>query len=168
MKSTCTSSDYGENMCKVRKKISIKLDELCSRGNHCLYIEGEKWLFTMWKKVKKNSLTITSKPHAHPHTMKKTHAKFHDNRYKTLRRVVLTRDTKGWKMTEFQCGKEDKKCSNYSRLSLSRIPRDSLKYFEISVPQHIRVERVRKTINWTITFNKWMCNLTPEVRNIYI
>ena len=35
----------------------------------------------------------------------------------------------------------------YSRLSLSRIPRDSLKYFEISVPRHIRVERVRKTIN---------------------
>ena len=35
----------------------------------------------------------------------------------------------------------------YSRLSLSRIPRDSLKYFEISVPRHIMVERVRKTIN---------------------
>ena len=27
---------------------------------------------------------------------------------------------------------------NYSRLSLSRIPRDSLKYFEIFVPRHIR------------------------------
>ena len=39
---------------------------------------------------------------------------------------------------------EEKK---YSRLSLSRIPRDSLKYFEISVPRHIRVERVQKTIN---------------------
>ena len=27
------------------KKISIKLyEELCSRGTHCLYIEGEKWL----------------------------------------------------------------------------------------------------------------------------
>ena len=38
------------------------------------------------------------------------------------------------------------KC-NYSRLSLSRIPRDSRKHFEISVPRHIRVERVRKTIN---------------------
>ena len=56
----------------------------------------------------------------------------------------------------------------YSRLSLSRIPRDSLKYFEISVPRHIRVERVRKTINWTTTFNKWMRNLTPEVKKIYI
>ena len=56
----------------------------------------------------------------------------------------------------------------YSRISLSRIPRDSLKHFEISVPRHIRVERVRKTINWTTTFNKWICNLTPEVRNIYI
>ena len=32
----------------------------------------------------------------------------------------------------------------YSRLSLSRIPRDSLKYFEISVPRHIRFEEWRK------------------------
>ena len=37
----------------------------------------------------------------------------------------------------------------YSWLPLSRIPRDSLKHFEISVLRHIRVERVRKTINWT-------------------
>ena len=58
--------------------------------------------------------------------------------------------------------------SKYSRLSLSRIPRDSLKHFEISVPRHIRVERVRKKINWTTTFNKWICNLTPKVRYIYI
>ena len=50
--------------------------------------------FTMWKKVKKkNNLTITSKPHAHPHTMKKMHAKFHNNLYKTVRGVVLTRGT---------------------------------------------------------------------------
>ena len=41
---TCTSSDYGENMSKVLKN-GIKLyEELCSRGTHCLYIEGEKWL----------------------------------------------------------------------------------------------------------------------------
>ena len=33
---------------------------------------------------------------------------------------------------------------NYSRLSLSRIPRDSLKYFEISVPGHIRFAELRK------------------------
>ena len=32
----------------------------------------------------------------------------------------------------------------YSRLSLSRIPRDSLKYFEISVVQHIRFAELRK------------------------
>ena len=55
----------------------------------------------------------------------------------------------------------------YSRLSLCRIPRYSLKHFKISVPRHIRVERVRKTINRTTTFNKWICNLTPEGRNIY-
>ena len=33
--------------------------------------------------------------------------------------------------------------SEYSRLSLSRIPRDSLKYFEISVPRHIRFAELR-------------------------
>ena len=45
------------------------------------------------EKVKKNNLTITSKSHAHPHTMKKTHAMFHNNRYKTVRGVALTRGT---------------------------------------------------------------------------
>ena len=33
---------------------------------------------------------------------------------------------------------------NYSRLSLSRIPKDSLKYFEISVLRHIRFAELRK------------------------
>ena len=32
----------------------------------------------------------------------------------------------------------------YSRLSLSRIPRDSMKCFEISVPRHIRFAELRK------------------------
>ena len=35
--------------------------------------------------------------------------------------------------------------SYYSRFSLSRIPRDSLKYFEISVLRHIRFAELRKT-----------------------
>ena len=52
----------------------------------------------------------------------------------------------------------------YSRLSLSRSPRDSLNYFEISVARHIRYAALRKTINRTTTFNKWICNLTPEVK----
>ena len=39
----------------------------------------------------KNVLTILPKPHAHPHTMKKTHAKFQNNQYKTVRGVALTR-----------------------------------------------------------------------------
>ena len=34
--------------------------------------------------------------------------------------------------------------SKYSRLSLSRTPRDSLKYFEISVVRHIRFAELRK------------------------
>ena len=34
------------------------------------------------EKSEKLDLTIISKPHAHPHTMKKMHAKFHNNRYR--------------------------------------------------------------------------------------
>ena len=45
------------------------------------------------EKVTKKDLTIISKPHAHPCTMKKTHAKFQNNQYKTVRGVALTRCT---------------------------------------------------------------------------
>ena len=45
------------------------------------------------------------------------------------------------------CIKSAMHSSNYSRLSLSRSPRGSMKHFEVSVLRHIRVERVRKTIN---------------------
>ena len=94
-------------------------EELCSRGTHCIYIEGEKWL--MWKKVKKNNLTITSKPCAYLQNMKKTHAKFHNNRYKTVKEAALTRGTnclyiKPEQWLSSQCGKSDKKWSNnYSK-----------------------------------------------------
>ena len=51
----------------------------------------------------------------------------------------------------------------YSRLSLSQIPRDSLKLFEISVPRNIRVAEVRKTWNQTTSFNNeyviWLLKL---------
>ena len=45
------------------------------------------------EKVTKNVLTIIPKPYAHPHTMKKTYAKFQNDRYKTVRGVVPTRGT---------------------------------------------------------------------------
>ena len=96
------------------KKINIKLYELCSRGTHCLYIEGEKWLSSQCgKSEKKNNRTITAKPHVHRHTMKKTHAKFHNNRYKTVRGVALTRGTnclyiKGEHWLSWQSWKSDK------------------------------------------------------------
>ena len=48
----------------------------------------------------------------------------------------------------------------------SRSPRDSLEYFEISVPRHIRLAELSKTINRTTTFNKWICNLTPKLGDI--
>ena len=43
------------------------------------------------EKLTKNVLTIIPKPQAHPHTMKKTQAKFQNNQYKTVRGGALTR-----------------------------------------------------------------------------
>ena len=60
------------------KKIGIKLyEELRSQGTHCLYIEIDK--VHKVEKVIKNNPTIISKPHAYPHTMKKTSAKFQND-----------------------------------------------------------------------------------------
>ena len=61
--------------------------------------------------------TIMCNPHAHPHTMRKTHAKFQNNWYKTVRGVALTRDTlclynQGDKWLSSQCRKSDKNWSN--------------------------------------------------------
>ena len=50
--------------------------------------------------------------------------------------------------------------------TLSQIPRDSLKYFEISVLRHIRFADFRKKINRTTAFNKCICNWTLEVRDM--
>ena len=47
------------------------------------------------------------------------------------------------------------KCK-YIRLSLSRIPRDSLKHFEISVPRHIRFSELRKLFE------------QPHLTNLYV
>ena len=69
------------------KKIGIKLYEELSIHVHW----GRKMTkFTNWKKWQKN-LTIISKPHAHPHTMRKTPSKFQKDWYKTVREVALTR-----------------------------------------------------------------------------
>ena len=43
---------------------------------------------------------------------------------------------------------------NYSRLWLSRNPKNSMKHFEISVLRHTRFAELRKTINPTTTFNR--------------
>ena len=58
-----------------------------------------------------------SNPHAHPYTMRKTHAKFENNWYKTVRGVALTRDTlclynQGEKWLSSQCRKSDKNWPN--------------------------------------------------------
>ena len=54
----------------------------------------------------------------------------------------------------------------YSRISLSRNPRDSMKYFEISVRRHIRFAELRKTNNPTTTFNRMNLSFDSQVRDI--
>ena len=49
--------------------------------------------FSNVEKVTKYLLIIIPKPRAHPHTMKKIYAKFQNDRYKTVRGIVLTRGT---------------------------------------------------------------------------
>ena len=53
-----------------------------------------------------------------------------------------------------------------SRLSLSQSPRDSLKYIEVSVPQHIRFAEFRKNKSNNHISQISICNLTHEVRDI--
>ena len=54
----------------------------------------------------------------------------------------------------------------YNRLSLSRSPRDSLKYFDIHTSIY-QISRTEEKINRTTTFHKRICNLIREVRDIY-
>ena len=84
---------------------------------HLKYIQGEKWLSSQCWKSDKIDPTTMSNPHAHPHTMRKTHAKFENNWYKTVRGVALTRDThglyyQGEKWLSWQCQKSNKNWSN--------------------------------------------------------
>ena len=63
------------------------------RDTHCLCNQGKNDQVHNVEKVTKFDPTIMSNPYAHPHTMRKTHAKFENNWYKTVRGVALTRDT---------------------------------------------------------------------------
>ena len=65
------------------------------------------------------------------------------------------------------CNFQDLRWNIYSRLSLFRNRRDPQKHFEISVLRHIRFVVLRKKIFEQPKFYKWLCNLTPLIRNIY-
>ena len=65
-----THVKFQNNRYKTVKEVAL------TRGNHCLYIGGEKLL---------------AKPHAHPHTMRKIHATFQKDRYTTVRGIALSR-----------------------------------------------------------------------------
>ena len=80
-----THAKFHNNRYKTVRGVAL------TRGTNCLYIKGEKYNLHNVDKVTKSNLTIISKPHAHPHTMKKTDAKFQNDRYKTVRGVALTR-----------------------------------------------------------------------------
>ena len=106
-KTTCTSSYHEENTCKVSKQLVQNSKRSCAHKRYPLsiYWGWKMTKFTMWKKwqkkkKKKKNLTVISKPHAHPHTIKNTHAKFQNDQYKTVREVALTRHPGGkcWQM----------------------------------------------------------------------
>ena len=77
-------------MCKISKRSVKNCMRSCSHKVPTDYTLGSKKVHKV-EKVTKNNLTIISKPHAHPRTMKKTNVKFQKDRYKTVRRVVHTR-----------------------------------------------------------------------------
>ena len=80
-----THAKFQNNLYKTVRGVAF------TRGTHCLYIEVKNAQVHNVEKVTKNNLTIISKPTAHLHTMTKTHAKFQNDRYKTVRGVALTR-----------------------------------------------------------------------------
>ena len=89
----------------------MNLRFMCKQYAH----QGEKWLSSQCRKSDKNWSNNMSNPH--PHTMKKTHAKFQNNWYKTVRGVALITSThclhiQGEKWLSSQCRKSDKNWSN--------------------------------------------------------
>ena len=95
IKTTCTFSDHGENMCKVSKRLYKIVWGVALTTVYTLRLKNDT--SSQSGKSGKNNLTIISKPHAYPHTMKKTCAKFQQD-YKT-RGVALTRqEGKCWRM----------------------------------------------------------------------
>ena len=108
-----THAKFQNDRYKTVRSVAFK------RGTLCLYIQCEKWLSSQCGKSDKNDLTITSKRHVHPYIMKKTHAKVQNDRYKTVRGVVLTRGTHCLYIyyilrvkNDFTMWKSDKKWSN--------------------------------------------------------
>ena len=84
-----------EKTCAKFKKIGTKnCIRSCAHEVPTVYILWvKKRLSSHDGKSDKKDLTIISKPHAHPLTMKKTHAKLENDRYKTVRGIALTRGT---------------------------------------------------------------------------
>ena len=97
----------------------------------------------------KNNLTIISKPHAHPHTMEKTHAKIHNNWYKTVRGVVLISGTQclyieGENWLSSQCGKSNKKRTN--------------NYIQITCTSSYHEENTCNVSKWSVQNCKRSCS----------
>ena len=96
IQTTCTSSNHGKKDVQSCIKTGVKLyKELRLHGNHCLYtfIESEVRNDKVHKveKVTNINSRIISKPRAHLQTMAKTCAKFHQDWFKIVWGVALTR-----------------------------------------------------------------------------
>ena len=144
-----THAKFHNNWYKTVRGVAL------TRGTYCLYIKGENCLSSQGGKSDKNYLTIISKPHAHPHTMRKTYAKFQNGPYKTVRGVALTRGThclyiEGEKWLSSQCGRSDKKCSN--------------NYAQTTCTSSYHEENTCKVSKWSVQNCKRSCaHKTPRV-----
>ena len=79
-----THAKFQNNQYKTVRGVAL------TRGTHCLHIEVKNdkvYNAEKWQKCSNNF----SKPHAHLDTMKKSHAKFQNDRYKTVGGVAFTR-----------------------------------------------------------------------------
>ena len=105
MKSRCTSSNYGENLCKVSRRLVKKIvwGVVLTRYPLFIYWGWKMTKFTMWKKsevkkmtklkwkkVTKINLKIISKPRALLQTWEKTCAKFQKDWFKIVWEVAIT------------------------------------------------------------------------------
>ena len=144
---------------------------MCSQGIHCLYIEGEKLLSSQCGKSEKK-IILQLYPNHMPSLIpwRITHAKFHYNWYKSVRRLAVTRGTHclyiagekwlrylyiaGEKWLSSQCGNIQTTCtSSYHEENTCKVSKRSIQNCKRSCAHNTpRVNVEERTDGW---MNRW-------------